>query len=80
MPISIAIYQADGSRSPRHQFPEEETDKEKARRKMRSDCGNNVAKSCANSTDARLAIRRRYFIEEISPPSVLPSARGAFRC
>lgn len=39
---------------------------------MRSDRGNNVAKSCAN-TDARgrLAIRRRYFIEEISPPFVL---------
>ncbi|EZA52316.1 hypothetical protein X777_08986 [Ooceraea biroi] len=52
MPISIAIYQANGSRSPRHRFPEEEADKE-ARRKMRSNRGNNVAKSCANCMDGR---------------------------
>lgn len=69
----------------RHQFPEEEADKE-ARRKMRSNRGNNVAKSRANSTDTRPCrsrlsrySRRRYFIEEISPLSVPPTrGEGAF--
>lgn len=75
MPISIAIYQANGSRSPRYQFPEEEADKE-ARRKMGSNRGNSIAKSYASSTGtrcrSRLAIRRRYFIEEISSLPVPP--------
>lgn len=64
MPISIAIYQANGSRSPRHQFPEEEADKE-ARRKMRSNRGNNVAKSCANSTTASMLARGSLFADDI---------------
>lgn len=53
MPISIAIYQANGSRSPRYQFPEEEADKE-ARRKMGSNRGNSIAKSYANSARGSL--------------------------
>lgn len=52
MPISISIYQANGSRSLGYQFPEEEADKE-ARRKMGSNRGNNIAKSYANSMDTR---------------------------
>lgn len=66
MPISIAIYQANGSRSPRYQFPEEEADKE-ARRKMGSNRGNNIAKSYANSTDTRPrgAARGSLFADDI---------------
>jgi len=60
---------------------------QRARRKMRSNRGNNVAKSCANSTNtravapccSRLATRRRYFIEKISPPSVPLLARGSLQ-
>jgi len=60
---------------------------QRARRKMRSNRGNNVAKSCANSTNtravapccSRLATHRRYFIEKISPPSVPLPARGSLQ-
>lgn len=53
MPISIAIYQASAfAISAGHQFREGEADKE-ARRKMRSNRGNNVTKSRANSPPAR---------------------------